>query len=166
VTTFPDEDGGGPSLPGAERRTQGLAAAIAVAGGFAAVALSWELAGALAGFALFLLWSAKREARERAIDLAAPGRWYVGAGRELEIVGTDAHQAELARARRRHGRDWIPAVLRPLPSGEVALEVDGTTIGRLAERAAIRYRAREGDAVTAVAIGLVERDGRVAVAFA
>ena len=169
MTADPDDglDGALPSQ--ATRRSQALAAAVAVGGGFAAVALSWTWAGALVGFALFLLWNARREAIERAVDAEATLRSYVGASRELQARDEAAHQPALRRAMQRHGRDWIAGVLRPAPSGSaargIALLVDGVRVAELSPQSAARYREKHGDAPTAVAFALVERDGMLAIAY-
>jgi hypothetical protein len=167
VTTLPDDD-----LPGtgpAPLRANAVAAAVALAGGFAAVLLSWELAGALVGFAAFLAWNARRDAIERRADAKAPARWYVGAHRELELVGADAHQAELQRLAERRGRAWVSGMLRPVSTGSatgaVTLDVDGAVLGALSDASVARYRSRHGDTPTAVAFAIVEREGRLAVVF-
>jgi len=167
VTTLPDDDlsEAGP-LP---IRANAVAAAVALAGGFAAVLLSWELAGALVGFAAFLAWNARREAIERRAEAETPARWYVGAHRELELVGADARQAELQRLADRRGRAWVSGMLRPVSTGAatgaVTLDVDGATLGALSPESVLRYRSRHGATATAVAFAIVEREGRLAIAF-
>ncbi len=167
MTTLPDDDlsEGGP-LP---LRANAVAAAVALAGGFAAVMLSWELAGALVGFAAFLAWNARRDAIERRIEAEMPAHWYVGAHRELELVGADAHQAELRRLAERRGRAWVSGMLRPVSTGSatgaVTLDVDGAVLGALAPGSVARYRSRHGNTATAVAFAIVEREGRLAIAF-
>lgn len=167
MTTLPDDEAGAAAPTSATKRANALAAAVALAGGFAAVALSWTWAGALAGFALFLVWNGRRETVERAVDAEATLYWYVGASRELIALGTRERQPALQRVAQRHGRDWIAGTLRPgaAERGGVALVVDGIVVATLAPVSVSRYRARHGDAPTAVAFALVERGGELAIAF-
>lgn len=161
MTTLPDDDLSGPT----PLRANAVVAAVALAGGLAAVLLAWELAGALVGFAAFLAWNARRDAVERRTDAEAPARWYVGANRELELAGAVTHQARLERLAARRGRAWVSGMLRPLPSGAVTLDVDGAVLGQLSDASVARYRGRHGDTATAVAFAIVQREGRLAIVF-
>jgi hypothetical protein len=167
VTTLPDDDLS--DLAPTPLRANAVAAAVALAGGFAAVALSWELAGALVGFAAFLAWNARRDATERRAEKETPAQWYVGAHRELELVGAGTHQAQLRRLAERRGRAWVSGMLRPVSTGSaygaVTLDVDGAVLGALSPDSVLRYRSRHGDTATAVAFAIVEREGRLAIAF-